>query len=455
MGTAAPTRTFSVFLVAALVGVSTVYVTSPQPTLALATVVVASSVALVILTQLGVSALVVSTLALSAFLTPMNAFRLTNFMNVSDAFLLVAALIVIVRDLAAPTRSRYPDFIPVFTSLIIVVFGGLLATVLSQRYVQGAPGLIRFAVSTLAIVALIAMWAPGRREVRTVVWAYVAGAALSAAVALVAGTTLYAGRAVGLANHPNHLGMVSMFACGGAIGLAMTSRAAVRLVALSFSAMLVLGIVISGSRGALLGSAVTFIVVTVSMRNWRVLRLAAVVGIFMVLGGAFGVLHLPNDNAVDRLLNEDPRTQASNIERRAAVAESVAQIRAHPITGAGFEYAQSAHSIYLQMWAAAGVIGLFGFFRLYHSVIRLLLRYPSTDPLRTVMLATFVGYLTAGVVLNILWDRYVWLFLGLSLGLFFSSHRPTAENAAAHATSSESPISSSSPGSATPGFFAP
>lgn len=379
-----------------------------------AIIAVGVSVVLTVATNRGLETLLENALLVNAFLVPMNGLRLGSLMTLSDALLLVACPLLLMTRLLTAGKSFLPSYRPFLSCLALISFGGLLATALSSDPLHGLPGLIRFFMSTIVVLVVFALWAPQTYSLRRAVWAYVIGASVSVLVGLVQDTSLYSGRSYGLSTHPNHLGVTSVLACGGAIAIATTTKGLARKAALGMSAIVVVGIVLSGSRAALLGLVVTFVAFLVAGRDWRLLRLGIVIATVMVIGAVFASSRLPTVNAVGRLFGADTGAQASDQQRRDLLETNLARIRQHPVTGSGFEFALEAHSLYLQLWASAGLIGLAGLLFLFARTARLLLTVRA-DPFTSALLSAFIGYLTIGVISNILWDRYVWTFLAFGL----------------------------------------
>lgn len=372
----------------------------------------ALSVATVIASRFGVEALIEAGLAANALLVPMNGLRLGPLMTVSDAVLLSVAPLLLVTRLSGvkPQKAFLRSCWPFTGALAVMAFGGLVATALSPEPFHGIPGLVRFMLSTIVVVLLFALWGPPEHRLRRIVWAYVIGAVLSVLVGLVQDTTFYSGRSYGLATHPNHLGMTSLLGCGAAIAIAATSRGILRTAALVALALLVGGVVSSGSRAALLGVVVLFAAFLTAVRNWRLLRLAALLVAVIAVGAVVGSSRLPSVNAVGRLFTSDRQVRASDEERREALQSTVERIRERPLTGSGFEFALEAHSLYLQLWTSAGLIGLAGLVLLFFRTGRLVVT-GRDDSFSTALMSAFLAYLTIGVFSNILWDRYVWTLL--------------------------------------------
>src|SRR5262249_21127462 len=146
-----------------------------------------------------------------------------------------------------------------------------------------------------------------------------------------------------------------------AVGLAVSApRVSSRVLAWGCCAVLVFTILDTGSRAAFVGIAVLMLLYILLVPTSRVVSRTIIVATALVVVSVTGVIDLGTSNAVDRLLGNDPNTAQSDEQRAEFRDDALTQIRAHPITGVGFEVAQTGHNIYLQVVAAAGVLGALG-----------------------------------------------------------------------------------------------
>ena len=377
----------------------------------------AGNVALAVMTRGGTRPLLLLLFTVNAFLTPMNVLRVGSFFSVSDTALLAAAPIVIASRFLRPSGTPLGPFRPFLAALGAMAGGGTIATAFASDPIAGLPHVARFVVSTIGVMLVVAAWAPTRAQVRVIVWAFTLGASVSVVAGLVSGFS-FVGRAVGLTLHPNHLGMASMMAAGSAFGLALTSSGKSRRVAHAISLLLVAGVLVSGSRAAFFGLLVAVLAFFMVARSARTVLRSVAFCTPLVLAVLLGFVHLPGANAFDRLFRGDRGTELSDEERAGVRIEALEQIRARPVHGSGFENSRTAHSLYLQLWASAGLVGLGGLLALVVVTIRLLMAAAKIrDRLVAAMVAAFFGYLAGGVASNILWDRYVWLHMTLAIAL--------------------------------------
>lgn len=383
------------------------------------------ALAVPVCTQHGVRNLVLVLMAVNCIVTPMNGLRLGPI-AASDLFLVAAAPLIFGRQVLRRSASayRYRHYRPFFCSLGIIIAGGAVSSIYAAD-VGSLLDLAKFLLSTIGLLAVFATWSPSREQVRLLLWLFVGGAAVSVAATTVVASP-YSGRGLGLATHPNHLGFVSMMATGPALGLFLLgSRRAKILAGTGIIPALLWGVAVSGSRAALVGWLVVVLTVVVALWRLEVLGWAAVAASALFVVVTVGLVTVPGTDAFDRLFQPDSSVRLSDTERSEVREESLAQIRQSPVTGAGFKEARSAHSLYVQVWASAGVMGLAGLLMIAWRTALLIVRscgrslvvHHTRDPLVTCVTAGFLGYLVGGVGQNILWDRYVWLVLAMSLAL--------------------------------------
>jgi O-antigen ligase len=373
----------------------------------------------------GIEGTVVALLSGAAFLVSMNALRPIPDLSYSDVFIGAAILPILISGMRRRVRAaQLARYVMPLSLAGLVVCGGLLGTFVASDQIASLGQLIRFTVSSVLVLLLFAIWSPKRRSLELVAWALLAGVSTSAALGLFIKDA--GGRAVGLANHPNHLGLTCCLGVGTALGLALSSNDSLkRSLAFLSLPILMFGVLASGSRSALLGSGVVVIVFLTSTRQWKVVIWGLAVGVCLLVVVQRGILDIGEYNAVSRLLGDESSAE-SDIAREQLREGAFVQIRENPVIGGGFESAREAHSIYLQLWAAAGMLGLIFIVGVGIVVIKVLAESRRTGDILCIGLASsYLGYLAAGFVVNSLWDRYLWLQLALVLGLA-ATHGPPA-----------------------------
>src|SRR4028119_832629 len=99
--------------------------------------------------KLGIERLVTYIMLTNAILVPMNAFRLGPLMNLSDALLLASVPLLVLIRASKPGSIRSSVYRTFMTSFALIAYGGLVATFVSASPLEGLPGVLRFAISTM------------------------------------------------------------------------------------------------------------------------------------------------------------------------------------------------------------------------------------------------------------------------------------------------------------------
>jgi O-Antigen ligase len=223
-----------------------------------------------------------------------------------------------------------------------------------------------------------------------------------------------------------------------------TRRPPLRILAAVATAFIALGAVLTYSRGAALGFAITILLMAVLgyIRPSQVIALAiGVAALFTVqptylerlltieaLGGA-------TENAVTALDDDSFRKRANE------TIAALLVLADHPLLGVGRglfpvyygDYAdevgiihdpeaRQAHNLYAGMAAETGVTGLFFFMGIFGSTLLALARVrrrcrdvaPQHAAMATAFFLAVVAYLTTGIFLHLSYERYLWILLALA-----------------------------------------
>jgi hypothetical protein len=210
------------------------------------------------------------------------------------------------------------------------------------------------------------------RSPQRIVWAWMAGAAISATIGLSdylgitnVGETLigYAntsGRASGLASHANNLGFACAMAAPIAIHLMGRGRAALSAASTTGLILLTLGAVVSGSRGSQVGCVLAVLAGLLLVPAGR-----RVLPVFLWLGAVVTCLVawfrpglFTGFSEVIRF-GQGSNSDESDVGRQLIAHQGVLDFQHNPVWGVGFEVLTQSHSIFLQLLAAGGVV-LFG-----------------------------------------------------------------------------------------------
>lgn len=369
-------------------------------------------------------------LCIAAATISMNNLRVTSFTTVSDVFLILAGGFIVIdwsRDWQWSTNQSRT-----LTAGFLILAGAVLGSTYATSLSGSLNEITRFGGSAIGVPVLFAIWRPRVDELRRLALAYVVGAAANAAASF---TMVNAqGRALGFSVHPNHLAIASLLASGPAAAFAFNKAEPTQVRRLAGLCWMVLaaGIIRSGSRAAVLGAVAMILVMVILTGRVRVLRPLILMGL---VGGALvklGVVALPRFNALARLFSSDDSSIVanSNANRASRGALALSEVTHHWLTGTGFEGALEAHSLYLQVVAGAGLLGLAGILLVLFTTGQLT-RFPQLrqQPLLTGLVVGWVGYLVAATVSNNLWDRYLWFHFALTMALAGCLRTPVEEPA--------------------------
>lgn len=384
----------------------------------------------------SIAGLATSLMLAAVFTVSMIALRAGGEVTLADVLLGASAAPLLI--LAARKRSGTnadPNVLrwhfPVLGLILLVVAGGLMGSFSAGDQTLSLAELGRFAASSMVVILLFWLWAPSRRTLEQICWVLVLGATVNAVLSLF--LERMGERAMGLSTHPNHLALACSLGIGTALGLIFSTSSNSRRIGLTVCvAALGVGVILSGSRAGLVGVVVTvgtFLVVT---RRWRLVGVGALAVGMVAAAIYFNLFAIGDSNAVNRIRGDRSSYEADQARLQMA-NDTVDAIRLNPITGSGFESAKSAHSIYLQLWASAGVLGLVFAAGLVILTFKILRRASRRgDFLALGLASSYAGYLVLGAVSNILWDRYVWVHLAVLLSLIAThgSQRPAAESRA-------------------------
>lgn len=168
----------------------------------------------------------------------------------------------------------------------------------------------------------------------------------------------------------------------------------------------------------------------VAIKAWRTSTLVGFLGLGALVAQDLVLSLLPPGSALYRLVLGDASSQQSDANRVDVLYTTFNSFLEKPFFGRGFANSLEAHNIYLQVATAAGLFGLLGFALILFTAIRPIFM-PQLGSLRWLALPP-VAYLVAGLVANTLWDRFVWVLVGLAvLSLPRPGGRPGVDPSAA------------------------
>lgn len=209
-------------------------------------------------------------------------------------FLVVPALL-----LTAPPARKLMSIVTSLVFVATVVF--LVLIVATSLLGDGLPAKLlgnelRYSVAVLAFVAIVAYFASGERDFLRLLFLFLAPAAAIAAMRDIGwftggslqamlSTRLQGTQGLSVYYNSNVVGLVYAMPCVGAVAMMATRRLRAWQYALLFvsSLMLLVAVLLTGSRGSLLAAIAGIGVAVLLSANWRVIAaIAALVGIAAV-----------------------------------------------------------------------------------------------------------------------------------------------------------------------------
>lgn len=375
-----------------------------------------------------------------------NALRASTNVTYGDIALVLAGVFVMAGWLhRGHPRGVVPGGVCLGATAILVT--GLLSSIPAENAGSLASALrFSLALGAMPLIIMFGAGTPHRIQRVVDVWLLAAGANSAVAAMDLLGVTnigrsltnidfvTFTDRASGLTYHPNHLGLVAAMALPVAIAR-LGSGGARGIVSVALVPLLIVGVVGSGSRGAVLaavaGAGVVFMLgVTTHRLRRTVLMFAAPVVTFAFLVAVLGNSQLTGEVAFERLGGGAGAAQ-SDQERLLTLRQSLSEATDHALIGQGFVVVRSAHNIYLQLLQAGGVLALVGFLVFSWSLLRrarwLALSSHGSPPwLRSLAAgcgASVCVWLLFGLVGNAIYDRYLYLPVGVALALALAHRR--------------------------------
>jgi O-antigen ligase len=253
----------------------------------------------------------------------------------------------------------------------------------------------------------VMLWAPSAARVVLLALSYVVGTAISVIYGVVAGST--ADRNLGLTLHPNGLGYTCLYSVA-LLPFLLNARPSWRWPLRALALIALVGMWTSGSRGSVITLTLVLLVyiivegsATAIFFGWG---LAAVL-IFV----RETVTSVGGNNVLARLLGGGSAEDATG-QREVALHTALDQIREHPLLGSGFSALRAAHDIYLQIYAALGLLALIGLVLVLIGLATPVMR--RNDPLRQVAYVA-VAFVLLGPLSDSLSDTLAWAPLALCI----------------------------------------
>jgi len=364
-----------------------------------------------------------------------NAVRVNTHATLSDALLLGAGVLLLVAVVIEPSVHPRPPLWFTVGGLTLVA-SGIISLAVSGATADSLALVAEFGVAALLAPLIIGTASRSARwlVLFTDLWLISAGLnGLTALLDFLGVTAIGRGllsreflhRMSGLTIHPNHLGIVVAMALPVAIAqMASPGSRRRRLFYGLLAAAMAIGLLLSGSRaafaGALAGLVLLFII---AGRDRR--RITLYVGGLISIGLVAVTLALAthtNFITLERFAGVDTGQTVGT--RLALYREALSDFASSPIVGHGFQLIVRAHDIYLQLLQAGGLLALGVFTAYIVGTLRLAWRLghnpvvpAAMGPLVAGLSASILVFLVNGVAENQLVDRYLYVPIGLLLGL--------------------------------------
>lgn len=298
--------------------------------------------------------------------------------------------------------------------------------------------LAKFLVALIVLPAAVQMLGPTPADIRKLAAAWAVSALISAAVAITdaAGVTHVSaallgyvpadGRQAGLSVQPNHLALALVLATPVVLSWLRAKAWPARALAAPAILLLVVGELLSGSRGGLIGAllaaVLTFAAVPALRPSPRALAVLVPGACLLLL--VVGLSLVSDASTVSRLgaLSGD----LSDAQRALAQTQAITDFTTSPLHGIGFDHIAEAHQELLQLLAAGGVIGFLGYAVYWFGAVRTGFIARRIDPnLASVLIVSMVCFLVVSLVENQVTDRYLYVPVALTVGLA-AVRRPAA-----------------------------
>lgn len=379
----------------------------------------------------------VITLTIGVVFAAWNGVRVGGYFTASDIFFMLAFLLALPTALGGSRPFSIPREIAVPPIAIVLI--GLVGITFFGQPASSLLSITRIGVAMTLIPITIGIIGGLHGRVRLLADLWVMSAAISACVAIVdyfftmkIGTTvtgvITSDRVAGLTTQENHLAVVSVLTIPIAVGRALTAEShSARSLHAASSVALALAVLVSGSRGGVVGLMLAVVITPLLLP--RALRKRSGIGIgvcavalLVVVSFALPPKSIVGIERITGNVGKADQVAASNRERQAARDEGIEKFKAHPVIGAGMDESRSAHNIFIQLLASAGILGLiafgiyvFGYFVRSRVVARLPLLPLDVRTIAATSGISAITWMALGMVENQIADRYLFIPCGLVL----------------------------------------
>ena len=356
--------------------------------------------------------------------------------TVSDVFFVLAVVgaVFSVRAREAPHAGYLPPLMLIGASLFIVAT--LVSTVSAQTPVDSLIQMAKFSFLVFGWFWAGSNLLTTHQHVERATVAWIATAAVNGGAALlqllagddvIPGGLAQWGRMAGLTDHFNDLGAVSAVAFAPALAMVLLTTGGVRLLAVTAAALILVGVLLSGSVAAVVASLVSVVVWAVCSRFQLGPRTAVV-----LLGGAImavwmiGVLESAGALTPLGRLDTAAGEGGTFSTRLETYGEAWWAIGLDPMVGTGLDQGPTpsgydVHNLFLGTWYQTGLVGISGLLLIIGSVglIGIAVAAQAVSRRERILalglLSGFVAFLVVGQSQPFLIQRYAWIPAALLL----------------------------------------
>lgn len=289
------------------------------------------------------------------------------------------------------------------------------------------------------VLVVACMYLPG--ALRWLIGAYVVGAAMSCGAAILSyyghpgisdffgGFQAPAGeRASGFTSHPLRLATSGVMAMALASWMALQPHRGLKWSGWVSVPVLIMGLYVSGSRGGIVAGFLLlvlcmFMLPDVRRRIHWVLSgsSATLLGVFLLFPSVvFGLIGSTR-------ITGGVTSTVSDTGRSELLAQGMQDFRASPIIGIGVRYLAEAHTLYVGVLAAGGIIFAVGYFLFNVGSIRTSVQAVEVDrSLGGALLATLIASLLYWTVADLIQTKTVATIYGFLIALWWQGQNDTA-----------------------------
>lgn len=402
--------------------------------------------------------------ALGVLLAPSDGLRLTTSLTYSDALMVAAVPFLVWSFLTQASFPTLPGWLFVGAALIILSaliieemppishtqaifqYRNLTTREIESGSSSTLAGQLLIALTIVPIIVALTVRSWMRARILINLW--LAGSAISCMVAALAalghinlqqvitghdysilvGYNEEAGRYTGLAVHAVLLGISAAMCVPIALSRMTSTKHTIRYGLLV--CLYCLAVLVSGSRSALIGTVAAFVIVFV----WRARARKRIILLMLVGGVAAFITGVGSSSlsTIQRLLGGNSLASSSvntsDTARLGHYSEALQAFFNRPLTGYGFEGLRGAHNIVLELLSSGGPLALAGYFVIIGGTLSaahmVYSRIPSDQNIDVLgIVGAIVVFLVVSMVDNASLDRFVYLPIGITLGLVFMVQR--------------------------------